>query len=119
MTTQCLETEEFRGMVSILRVVFAVMAMVVAGAVAAPAEADRGQYDQGEYLSMLLPKYTYLNSQQLIREGAIVCAITHSGRPSSDAVLVVQKDLGAQGVPGVSLSVAGEIVAGANVYLGC
>ncbi len=99
-------------MVGFARVLFAVMAMAVA--VAAPAGAD-----QNDYLHLLLPKYAYLDSQQLLTEGAKVCSITRSGRPASDAVAIVQKDLGELGVPSVSLSAAGEIVAAALVYLDC
>ena len=83
---------------------------MIAGSVAAASPAGA---DQGEFLRLMLPKYAYLNSQQLLREGAVACQITRSGRPASDAVPVVAKDLK------ISISAAGDIIAAALVYLPC
>ena len=89
-------------------VTFAMSTIVGSLVMAAPAAAD-----QGEYLRLMLPKYAYLNSEQLMREAAVACQITRSGRPASDAVAVVVKDLG------VSVSAAGDIIAAALVHLPC
>lgn len=93
-------------MVSTVRVLLLLVSMAVV--VAAPAGAD-----QGDYLRMLLPKYAYLSSQQLLAEAGKVCHIVRSGRSSSEAVPVVREDLA------VSTSTALDIVADARVYLGC
>lgn len=104
-------------MVGIVRAwcaVVTIMGSTIMGAVAvaAPAAAD-----QGDFLRSLLPKYTYLTSEQLYREAAVACQVTRrSGRPGSDAVPVVRNDLRDLQV---SVAVAGEIVAAALLYLPC
>ena len=62
---------------------------------------------------MLQAKLTFLTTRQLLSEGGKVCTATHSGITSSDAVIMVQKDL-AVGVPD-----AVYIVEAAVVGLGC
>jgi hypothetical protein len=76
----------------------------------APARADAA-----EYVRLLDDKYTYLSTQQLLAEGYKVCAaFNRSGMTSSQAVNMVQKDLG-----GVALAVAVDIVGAAAVGLDC
>jgi hypothetical protein len=88
-----------------LRVLIAAMATSLM--FAAPAAAEDGEYLQ------VLRTYPYLSAQQLLSEGAKICEATRSGVSSTNAVVMVQKDLGV-GVPE-----AGDIVAAAVVHLGC
>jgi hypothetical protein len=86
--------------------VAALAAIVVWGA--APAAAG-----ESEYLRRLQDRYTFLSTQQLLAEGHKVCNALDRGALSSSSVDMVSKDLG------VSLAVAGDIVAAAAVELGC
>ena len=67
-------------MVKAFRVLIAAVASVSAFAVmvAAPAQAD-----EATYLQRLLPRYAYLNPQQLLAEGYRVCDAERSGITSS------------------------------------
>lgn len=98
-------TNHHRPHAYIRRIPIAVAAWTLA--FAAPASADEGDY------LMLQAKLTFLTTRQLLSEGGKVCTATHSGMTSSDAVIMVQKDL-AVGVPD-----AVYIVEAAVVGLGC
>lgn len=89
-----------------LRVLIA--AMVASLAFAAPAAADTGSY-----LHAVQPTYTNVTAQQLLSEGIRVCSAVRSGMNSSQAVQMVQDDLG------VSVPAAGDIVSAAVVHLDC
>jgi Protein of unknown function (DUF732) len=97
-------------MVKAFRVLIAGVASVSAFAVMAAAPA---QADEATYLQRLLPRYAYLNPQQLLAEGYRVCDAERSGIASSDAVNMVYKDLT------VSMATATDIVSAAVVDLGC
>jgi hypothetical protein len=75
---------------------------------AAPASAE-----PSEYLQKLQPRYNYLSASQLTDAGNMACSAMYSGRPASDATIMVSKDLG------VSVSAAYEIVVNAINYLDC
>jgi uncharacterized protein DUF732 len=75
---------------------------------AAPASAD-----SAGYLQALVPTYNLVSPQQLLSEGAKVCSAIDSGMNATDAVQMVQKDLG------VSIPASGDIVSAAVVHLGC
>lgn len=77
-------------------------------AVAPPAAAS-----EHEYLALVQVKYANLSTQQLLDEGYKVCRYISVGRPSSDAVPLVVKDLG------VSVAAATDITAGAIGQLAC
>jgi hypothetical protein len=77
-------------------------------AFAAPATADTGAY-----LHALQGFYTSLSAQQLLTEGSRVCSAIRGGMNSTDAVQMVQRDLG------VSVPAAGDIVSAAVVHLDC
>ncbi|HET9564016.1 MAG TPA: hypothetical protein VFP27_05810 [Mycobacterium sp.] len=97
-------------MVKALRVMIAGVASVSAFAVMAAAPA---QADEETYLQRLLPRYTYLDPQQLLDEGYKVCEAERSGVPSPESVKRVYEDMG------VSMTVALEIVFAALDDLGC
>jgi hypothetical protein len=67
-------------MVKAFRVLIAGLASVSAFAVMAAAPA---QADEATYLQRLLPRYAYLNPQQLLAEGYRVCDAERSGITSS------------------------------------
>lgn len=75
---------------------------------AAPASAD-----STSYLQALVPTYNSVSAQQLLSEGAKVCGAIGSGMNATNAVQMVQKDLG------VSIPASGDIVSAAVVHLGC
>ena len=81
---------------------------VAVGAIgfAAPAAADTD-----DYLGPLQSKYVFLTSEQLLNEGAKVCAMTQRGEITPNAVAMVYYDLG------VSISAAGDIVSAAVTEL--
>jgi hypothetical protein len=54
-----------------------------------------------------------VSPQQLLSEGAKVCSAIDSGMNATNAVQMVQKDLG------VSIPASGDIVSAAVVHLGC
>ena len=97
-------------MIKAFRVMIAGVASVSAFAVMAAAPA---QADDATYLQRLMPRYAYLNPQQLLAEGYSVCDAERSGITSSDAVNMVYKDLT------VSMATATDIVSAAVVDLGC
>jgi hypothetical protein len=66
-----------------------------------------------EYLQAVAPFYTNFSADQLLSEGTRVCAALRSGVIAPNAVLMVQKDLGA------SIAAAGDIVSAAVVNLDC
>lgn len=86
----------------------AVVATATALGYAAPATAD-----QDEYLRVTQARFAFLSTDQLVEEGNRICGHTRSGMPASDAVLIVQRDLG------VSVPAAYDIVNAAVVHLGC
>ncbi|OBB17728.1 hypothetical protein A5662_05705 [Mycobacteriaceae bacterium 1482268.1] len=69
--------------------------------------------DQDDYLYRLAPKYRFLTTEQLIDVGRRICYANHSGRASSETIVMVMKDLGVSG------AVAQDIVITANIDLGC
>ena len=77
---------------------------------AAPASADAAGY-----LHAVQPSYPTptLSAEQLLSEGARVCRAIQSGMNSTQAVQMVQDDLG------VSVPNAGDIVSAAVVHLDC
>jgi Protein of unknown function (DUF732) len=75
---------------------------------AAPASAD-----SASYLQALVPTYNSVSAQQLLAEGTKVCSAIGSGMNASNAVQMVQDDLG------VSIPASGDIVSAAVVHLGC
>lgn len=77
-------------------------------AFAAPASADAGSY-----LHALQDTYTSLSTQQLLSEGTKICNAIRGGMNSTNAVMMVQRDLG------VSVPAAGDMVSAAVVHLGC
>jgi hypothetical protein len=77
-------------------------------AFASPAAAD-----SGAYLHSLQPTYTNVTAQQLLSEGMRVCSAIRSGMNSTQAVQMVQGDLG------VSVPAAGDIVSAAVIHLDC
>jgi Protein of unknown function (DUF732) len=77
-------------------------------AFAAPASADTGGY-----LHALQDTYTTLSAQQLLSEGTKICNAIRGGMNSTNAVMMVQRDLG------VSVPAAGDMVSAAVVHLGC
>lgn len=87
------------------------VSLVVAAAVvvAAPAAADSEQ----DYLGPLLIKYSFLSGQQLLTESTRVCAVVHTGKSASDAVPLVQKDLG------VTVAAALDIIEAAVPFRHC
>ena len=96
-------------MVYILRVLCVLTATVAAAlGFAVPASAD-----ESGYLAMLQDRLTFLTAQQLLPEGHKVCAAINGGMGSSNAVVMVQKDL-AVGVPD-----ADDIVEAAVLNFGC
>jgi hypothetical protein len=83
-------------------------AAAVSLVVAAPASAD-----YGGYLHALQDTYTSLSTQQLLSEGTKICTVIRGGMNSTNAVQMVQRDLG------VSVPAADDMVAAAVVHLGC
>ena len=77
-------------------------------ALAAPAAADNAGY-----LHELQASYPTVGAQQLLSEGNWVCSAIRGDMNATDAVVMVQKDIG------VSVPAAGDIVAAAVVHLGC
>lgn len=94
-----------RGANCVVAFVIAVGAAVVA---APPAGAD-----EAGYLQRLQSRLAYLTTQQLLTEGYKICQLTHSGRPSSDAIPMVTKDLA------ISVPAAVDIIVAAGGELGC
>jgi hypothetical protein len=90
-----------------------VLSVLIAGTTTSLAAAAPAAADKGDYLQALQDTYTSLSTQQLLSEGAKICNATQNGKNSTDALVMVQKDLG------VSVSAAGNIVAAAVVHLGC
>ncbi|HEY7053366.1 MAG TPA: hypothetical protein VH496_14715 [Mycobacterium sp.] len=97
-------------MVHRLRIPITAVTIALASALLAAAPA---QADQGEYLKSLQPKYVYLSAQQLLDEGARVCALKSQGVDSIDAIGVIVKDLS------VSVATAADIVSTAVAKLDC
>lgn len=87
--------------------VSAVLVAVGSVLAAAPAHAD-----EGKFLALLDDKYAFLSSEQLLAEGARICAALDQGTISPDVVKMVQKDLG-----GLTVAVALDIVSAAAVGL--
>ena len=75
---------------------------------AAPASAD-----SAGFLQALVPTYNSVSPQQLLSEGQKVCSALNSGMNATQAVQMVQDDLG------VSIPASGDIVSAAVVHLGC
>ena len=69
--------------------------------------------DEGDYLNQLQPRMAFLTGEQLLTEGFRVCRYLGAGRPSSDAIPVVMKDLN------VTVSAAVDIIAAAVQELDC
>ena len=90
----------------VLRVLIA--ATVTSLTFAAPAAAD-----EEEYLHGLRETYVFLSTEELLSEGIKVCKAVRSGMTSSNAAIMVQRDLR------VSVPTAGNIVAAAVVQLDC
>jgi Protein of unknown function (DUF732) len=77
-------------------------------AFAAPVAADTSAY-----LHALQGFYTSLSAEQLLTEGSRVCSAIRGGMNSTEALQMVQRDLG------VSVPAAGDIVSAAVVHLDC
>lgn len=90
--------------------VFALGALSAAAAtgLAAPAAAD-----SATYLQALEPRYTSMNSSQLMSAGNSVCAATGRGVPASDIVPMLVKNYG------MSVSAGYEVTITAINHLGC
>ncbi|MEU0497510.1 hypothetical protein [Mycobacterium sp. NPDC006124] len=89
--------------------VVALVIAVGAGVVAAPPAGA----DEAGYLERLQSRLAYLTTQQLLTEGYKICQLTHGGRPSSDAIPMVTKDLA------ISVPAAIDIIVAAGGELGC
>jgi hypothetical protein len=73
---------------------------------AAPAAAQ-----ESDYLRVVLSRFAYLNAEQSLAQGNKICAVTRSGVPAADAVIMTTKDLQ------VSVPAAYDIVNAAVVHL--
>jgi hypothetical protein len=99
------------GLCSRLRAVcVAALAIAVGAAVATASPAGA---DEAGYLQRLQSRLAYLTTQQLLTEGYKICQLTHSGRPSSNAIPMVTKDLA------ISVPAAVDIIVAAGGELGC
>jgi hypothetical protein len=93
----------------------ALYAVFLAGGIAvgtvgvAPSAAASG----GSYLHQLAPEPAFLSNEQLLTEGYRVCRYIGVGRPSTDAIPMVGKDLA------ISVPAALTIVAAAIEELDC
>ena len=84
------------------------LALGIAVAGAAPAAAD-----ETAYLNVLMPRYVYLDEQQVIAEGYKVCEAMERGVGASEIVPMVQRDLK------VPAATAVDIVSAAAASFGC
>ncbi|AGB25342.1 Protein of unknown function (DUF732) [Mycobacterium sp. JS623] len=84
---------------------------LAAGAAVSLAFASPAGADPGSYLKDVQPFYQNFSVEQLLSEGFRVCSVTQRGTTSSQAVQMVQDDIGA------SVTAAGDIVAAAVVKL--
>jgi hypothetical protein len=89
------------------------LAVAAAAAAAAVGQAAPATADEDGYLRVTQARFAFLSAAQLTAEGSKICGLTRSGVPASDAVLVVQRDLG------VSVPAAYDIVNAAVVHIGC
>ena len=87
--------------------------VLIAGAALSLAFAAPATADSAGYLHAVQPTYPTVGAQRLLSEGTKVCGAIGGGMNSTEAVLMVQRDIG------VSASAAGDIVAAAAVHLGC
>ncbi len=87
--------------------------MVIAGAAVSLASAPSASADTASYLHAVQPTYTSVSAEQLLAAGNKACNAIRGGMNSTNAVLLVQKDLG------VSIPASGDIVSAAVVHLGC
>ncbi|WP_299561672.1 DUF732 domain-containing protein [uncultured Mycolicibacterium sp.] len=85
-------------------------AVLAAAALGLPATAAA---DEESFLQ-LRERFPFLTAEQLLTEGYRVCQVTRAGTTSSDAVVMVQRDLAPAGI---SMSAALDIVLGAVVEL--
>ncbi|WP_048425130.1 DUF732 domain-containing protein [Mycolicibacterium obuense] len=88
------------------------VALVIAVGAAVVAAPPAGA-DEAGYLQRLQSRLAYLTTQQLLTEGYKICQLTHGGRPSSDAIPMVTKDLA------ISVPAAVDIIVAAGGELGC
>jgi hypothetical protein len=84
---------------------------LAAGAAVSLALASPAGADPGSFLKDVQPFYQNFSVEQLLSEGFRVCSAMQGGMTSPNAVLMVQKDIGA------SVPAAGDIVASAVVNL--
>ncbi|MDT5236330.1 MAG: hypothetical protein QOD36_3311 [Mycobacterium sp.] len=90
-----------------------VLQVLIAGAATSLAFAAPATADSGEYLHALQPFYPTLSAETLLSVGSKVCSAIQSGSNSTDALQMVQDQIG------VSTPAAGDIVSAAVVHLDC
>lgn len=73
----------------VLAAVGLAVGIAIGVAVAPPAAAS-----QNEFLAQVLIKHPNFDAQQVLNEGYKVCRYVRAGRPSSEAIPMVVKDLG-------------------------
>jgi hypothetical protein len=86
---------------------------LIAGAALSLALAPSAAADTAGFLHAVVPTYNNVSPQQLLAAGNKACAAIRGGMNSTNAVLLVQKDIG------VSVPAAGDIVSAAVIHLGC
>jgi hypothetical protein len=87
--------------------------IVLAGAAMSLAFAPSASADTAGFLHAVVPTYNNVSPQQLLAAGNKACDAIRGGMNSTNAVLLVQKDIG------VSIPAAGDVVSAAVVHLGC
>jgi hypothetical protein len=86
---------------------------LIAGATMSVAFAAPATADASGYLQALQGRYPSLTAEQLLSEGQRVCGAIGNGMNATDAMVMVQRQLG------VSMPAAGDIVSAAVIHLGC
>ena len=87
------------------------LGVLVAGTAMSLAFASPAAADTGSFLHEVQPYYQNFSAEQLLSEGYRVCTAQGSGMNSTNAVQMVQDDIGA------SVPAAGDIVSAAVVNL--
>jgi hypothetical protein len=87
--------------------------IVIAGAAMSLAFAPSASADTAGFLHAVVPTYNNVSPQQLLAAGHKACDAIRGGMNSTNAVLLVQNDIG------VSIPAAGDVVSAAVVHLDC
>jgi hypothetical protein len=92
---------------------FIALQVLIAAAAMPLAFAPSASADTAGFLHAVVPSYNNVSPQQLLAAGNKACGAIRGGMNSTNAVLLVQKDIG------VSVPAAGDIVSAAVVHLSC